>query len=1177
MIHIILRLLKRLSIGLYSRYTLWLLSFLLGSSLLQSPLYAQCPTCPSGATIISSNQSNLNINSGAVVCINAGITVTSISLNGGTLYNNGTVTGNVNFNSGSTIYNCNTFTPTNGMDINGPFHNYGTLTQPAGSNVSINSNGNFINYPGSISTFVSLSINSSILISSPITVNGNLTVNSGVTVSGPSGSCNSIAISGSFSNNGTFTNNVTVNKGASPNNGSIPASSINSTATTPVINTQPANTSACAGSPVSFSVAATAAGSTLTYQWQERVGSGGFVTLSNGGIYSGATSATLTISSPTTAMNNNHYRVIVTNCPRTTTSNSAILSVNASPVNPGNPVAAANPACGSTTLNTMTAPAGVTYYWQGNNSSGISTTNPTSATFALNASGTYYVRARNNSSGCWSANSGSVAVTINAAPTATITGSTTICRGSSTTISIALTGTSPWALSWSDGSTTTNVTNIATSPYMFSVSPTSTTTYSVSAVSDASCSGTTSGSAVVTVTTAVSGTRTWNGSVSSNWDLGCNWTPNVVPTASDDVVIPTGRPNYPALNSNSACNNIDLQSGTVSINGYTLTINGVITRNSPGTGTLTGSSSSNLTINGSGNAGTLYFTQASDVTRKIHILTLNRSTGSGGVILGNNLIIGGSTSAQLNIIDGIFDVGNNQLTFHTGNVPIAAGGGDRISVGSGATIQFGLPGNLGGNAFTLPNNTFAAQVLFSNLIINRTNPISFSNQDITLTGSLTLTNGVLDIAGRNLIFQNGNTPIVRTNGTLTVSGGANLTFGTNGNTGGSAFTIPDGTFTTAPTFTNLTLNRLNSLGLGNQNITLTGALNLTAGILSTNTSKVIFSTTATSPAEVSTARIIGEAEMASRSIGTGTINFLGANISANASNNIGNVLINRKTGPTGISTVDAYTSIASLWDINVSNQPATGGGRNVSFSWLSDLDNGKNISAMQVWRQESAPSWQPVGSTQTVANTTLRTTTSVNTTQFSKWTVSDNVNPLPVELLHFKAQAVQNAVYLEWNTVSETDNDYFGLERSADGKYFEEIARVRGAGTSRKLNSYQYSDQKPLSGVTYYRLKQSDFDGKNQYSTIIAVQTIRQVPEYIIPNPTSPSLIKILTNNSSYEHTYSVSVREITGKLVYQQSHAPDSEGLIRIGLKSVSFIPGYHIVTITSPEGTSHHKLLIQ
>ena len=99
--------------------------------------------------------------------------------------------------------------------------------------------------------------------------------------------------------------------------------------------------------------------------------------------------------------------------------------------------------------------------------------------------------------------------------------------------------------------------------------------------------------------------------------------------------------------------------------------------------------------------------------------------------------------------------------------------------------------------------------------------------------------------------------------------------------------------------------------------------------------------------------------------------------------------------------------------------------------------------------------------------------------------------PLPVELSSFTAKADNYMTNLYWNTLSEVNNDYFVIEHSITGRDFKEVSRVKGAGTTNIDRNYSFTHKSPVDGVNYYRLKQVDFDGTYDYSSIEAV-TIRK-------------------------------------------------------------------------------------
>lgn len=189
-----------------------------------------------------------------------------------------------------------------------------------------------------------------------------------------------------------------------------------------------------------------------------------------------------------------------------------------------------------------------------------------------------------------------------------------------------------------------------------------------------------------------------------------------------------------------------------------------------------------------------------------------------------------------------------------------------------------------------------------------------------------------------------------------------------------------------------------------------------------------------------------------------------------------------------------------------------------------------------------------------------------NFTSFSYVTFGSisGVNPLPVTWLSFTGKQINQYVYLFWETVTEINNDYFTIERSVNGMDFEAIGVIPGSGNSNLTVAYDFYDERPIIGLSYYRIKQTDSDGKNDYSKIIALEydpfrdSSFDEPEVMIyPNPAKGDVLHINVKAPFQNNEVEVSIIDGEGKVYYldnlempnNQFDIPIERDLLRRGL----------------------------
>ncbi|SDK43460.1 Por secretion system C-terminal sorting domain-containing protein [Catalinimonas alkaloidigena] len=185
--------------------------------------------------------------------------------------------------------------------------------------------------------------------------------------------------------------------------------------------------------------------------------------------------------------------------------------------------------------------------------------------------------------------------------------------------------------------------------------------------------------------------------------------------------------------------------------------------------------------------------------------------------------------------------------------------------------------------------------------------------------------------------------------------------------------------------------------------------------------------------------------------------------------------------------------------------------------------------------------------------------------------------PLPIELTSFTASAENEAVVLRWVTASETNNAFFTVERSADGVHFEALGRLDGAGTSQFTHSYHFTDPSPLGGLSYYRLRQTDYDGASTTSSLRSVQFGRSGTFSVraFPNPTRGSFNLALRERK--DPVWSVTLVDMTGRQVY---HASFTEPVARQEahrMENLSLQPGVYLLQVRSGQDVSTQRLVVE
>ncbi|MFZ4612938.1 MAG: T9SS type A sorting domain-containing protein, partial [Bacteroidia bacterium] len=158
---------------------------------------------------------------------------------------------------------------------------------------------------------------------------------------------------------------------------------------------------------------------------------------------------------------------------------------------------------------------------------------------------------------------------------------------------------------------------------------------------------------------------------------------------------------------------------------------------------------------------------------------------------------------------------------------------------------------------------------------------------------------------------------------------------------------------------------------------------------------------------------------------------------------------------------------------------------------------------------------------------------------FSDITGNGGGTPLPISLINFDAKKNGNTTALSWSTLSETNNDFFTVERTTDGVNYIELDKVDGAGNHNGILNYSTEDTNPVNGKNYYRLKQTDFDGNFEYSKLVLVEfegIKSQKSISLYPNPSNGNNVNVSISGVHNKSLIILRLSNSTGAEVYNSN-----------------------------------------
>lgn len=593
---------------------------------------------------------------------------------------------------------------------------------------------------------------------------------------------------------------------------------------------------------------------------------------------------------------------------------------------------------------------------------------------------------------------------------------------------------------------------------------------------------------------------------------------------------------------------------------------------------------SNFTATGSGNK-TLYLGGGNTANNTISgvipnpasgVVSLNVDDGSKYILSGTNTYTGTTT-----ITDGTLAIGAGSTTGSISNTSNIANAGNLIINRSDAYTYSGVISGAG---------TLTKQAA-GTFTLTRTNTMSGVTTISAGTISIGAGSTVGSLASSN-ITNNSNLEFYRSDA-ITY---ANVISGT-----GTVKNVGSGTttFTGANTYTGVTTISTGTLSIGSGSTTgsIAGASIVNNSALIVNRSNAITYSGIISGTGTFSKQGAGTLTLSGSNTYSGTSTITAGSVTLGVANAItsSSVILGGGTLTTGATTGFSNTTTGTL-SVTATSTIALGTG---AHSLVFGASNGASWTASQFIY---ITGWQGGydGSASTGANPLLKTGTSAElsgtklaqmrfvkpsngnyyaATQLASGEIVPTSTVVPVVLLDFIAQKIsQNQSKLVWSTSQEINNKLFEIESSTDGVNFEKIGEVNGSGTTNNIRKYEFNDFNYIDNlITYYRLKQIDFDIKFEYSPIISLnpENLGNKKSLIVyPNPVNKGQLINISNFEPENYPFTIEVYSVDGKLILAKEYFTKSD---KIELNTENLNEGEYIIKLKSNSSILYNKFIVE